>query len=57
MKFAFVEFKKKIRTTTLLFDLISPILLYLLLKGGKPILSAALFIAVILIRIIYVVLS
>jgi hypothetical protein len=55
MKPAIVAFKKNIRTITLLFDLISPILLYFFLNGGKLLLSAVLFVAVILIRIIYVV--
>ena len=57
MKTAIVVFKKNIHTTTLLFDLISPVLLYILLNNGKPLLSAFLFITVILIRIIYVVIS
>ena len=57
MKNAFVEFKKKIRTTALLFDLISPLFLYLLLNSEKLILSTALFMTVILIKIIYVVIS
>jgi len=57
MKAVIVLFKKNIHTTTLLFDLISPILLYLLLNSGKSILSAVLFSVVILIRIIYVVIS
>jgi len=55
MKTALIRSKKNIRKIILLIDLISPIFLYQLLDSGKLLLSAVLFIAVILTRIIYVV--
>lgn len=57
MKDPIAIFNKNIRSIAILFDLISPILLYLLLNSEKPILSAVVFIAVISVRIIYVVIS
>ncbi len=57
MKDVIANFNKNIQSIAILFDLISPILLYLLLNSGKPILSAVVFIAVFSIRIIYVVIS
>jgi len=54
MKNVIAFFRKNKRSTAILFDLISPILLYVLLNGGKQLLSTILFITVILIRIIYV---
>ena len=51
------RFQKNIRTTALLFDLITPIILYFLLTSGRELLSAVVFIVVILIRVMYVVLS
>lgn len=57
MKSAGVVIKRNIRTITLLFDLISPIMLYQFMVKEKILLKSILFAVVVLIRIIFVVIS
>jgi len=57
MRTTLLKAKKNIRKTIFLVDLLTPILLYVLINCGKHFLSTVLFIAVILIRIIYVTIS
>jgi len=57
MRTILLRAKKNIRKTIFLVDLLTPILLYILINYGKHFLSTVLFIAVILINIIYVTIS
>jgi len=57
MKTSSLSFKKNIRIIAFLFDLISPIVLYLFLVSGRMLLNTIIFAIITLVRIIYVMIS